>query len=36
MNDYALARQDMPQVVDYFQPDLDFGPIASHLPRQSP
>jgi hypothetical protein len=27
MNDYALAREACHKFVDYFQPDLDFGPL---------
>ena len=30
MNDYALARQACHKFVDYFQPDLDFGPIFAY------
>lgn len=30
MNDYALARQACHKFVDYFQPDLDFGPILAY------
>ena len=30
MNDYALARAACHQFVDYFQPDLDFGPIFAY------
>ncbi len=30
MNDYALARQACHKFLDYFQPDLDFGPIFAY------
>jgi hypothetical protein len=30
MNDYALAREACHKFVDYFQPDLDFGPILAY------
>jgi len=30
MNDYDLARQACHKFVDYFQPDLDFGPIFAY------
>jgi hypothetical protein len=30
MNDYALARSACHKFVDYFQPDLDFGPIFAY------
>lgn len=30
MNDYALAREACHKFVDYFQPDLDFGPIFAY------
>ena len=30
MNDYALAREACGKFVDYFQPDLDFGPIFAY------
>ena len=30
MNDYALARDACAKFVDYFQPDLDFGPIFAY------
>jgi Uroporphyrinogen decarboxylase (URO-D) len=30
MNDYALARQAWHKFVDYFQPDLAFGPILAY------
>jgi len=30
MNDYALAREACHKFLDYFQPDLDFGPIFAY------
>lgn len=30
MNDYALAREACHKFLDYFQPDLDFGPILAY------
>ena len=30
MNDYAVAREACHKFVDYFQPDLDFGPIFAY------
>jgi hypothetical protein len=30
MNDYALAREACHKFVDYFQPDVDFGPILAY------
>jgi hypothetical protein len=30
MNDYAAAREACHKFVDYFQPDLDFGPILAY------
>src|SRR5512139_1275173 len=33
MNDYALAREACHKFVDYFQPDLDFGPVFSYPAR---
>jgi hypothetical protein len=30
LNDYGLARQACHKFVDYFQPDLDFGPIFAY------
>ena len=30
LNDYALAREACHKFVDYFQPDLDFGPIFAY------
>jgi hypothetical protein len=30
MNDYAVARKACHKFVDYFQPDLDFGPIFAY------
>ncbi|MGA2765034.1 MAG: hypothetical protein ABSG17_16915, partial [Spirochaetia bacterium] len=33
MNDYAAARAACHKFVDYFQPDLDFGPIFAYPAR---
>jgi len=30
MNDYALAREACHKFLDFFQPDLDFGPIFAY------
>ena len=30
MNDYALARAACHKFLDYFQPDIDFGPIFAY------
>jgi len=32
LNDYAAARR-LPQILDYFQPDADFGPILAYPAR---
>jgi hypothetical protein len=33
MNDYAAAREACHKFVDYFQPDLDFGPVLAYPAR---